>query len=72
MPRVSRLPHLAAEQLRGSFRARLLFALVGSVGLLLAVTLAVVRVQTRRQVQVVVDGTVARTNRVFKEQVNAR
>lgn len=70
--RLAGAPRRAAERMQVSFRARLLFALVGTVGLLLAVTLTVVRLQTRQQVRVVVDGTVARTNRVYEEQENAR
>ncbi|HEY0024118.1 MAG TPA: adenylate/guanylate cyclase domain-containing protein [Longimicrobium sp.] len=57
---------------RTSFRARLLLALVGSVGLLLAAALLVVRVQTRRQVAVMVDRAVQRTDAAYREMEEAR
>ncbi|HEX2078719.1 MAG TPA: adenylate/guanylate cyclase domain-containing protein [Longimicrobium sp.] len=62
----------AADLLRTSFRARLLFALVGSVGLLLAATLLVVRLQTRREVGALVRRAVERTNTAFGEMEEAR
>lgn len=66
------LPARAAELLRTSFRARLLLALVGSVALLLVAALLVVRVQTRRQVAVLVNRAVERTNTAYREMEEAR
>ncbi|MBI4540556.1 MAG: HAMP domain-containing protein [Gemmatimonadetes bacterium] len=54
--------------LRLSFRAKLLVALVGTVGLLLTVILAVVRQQTRRQIGRVVAGVTTRSRQAFAEQ----
>lgn len=65
-------PARAADLLRTSFRARLLFAVVGSVGLLLASTLVVVRLQTRREVDALVQRAVERTNTAFGELEEAR
>ena len=59
-------------KLRLSFRARLLLALVGLVGVLLGVTLLAVRAQTRRQVDVAVRTAVKRSQRAFAELEGAR
>lgn len=50
-----------------SFRARLLIALVGTVGLLGLASLAIVRVQTARQVDGMVRRTAERTQRALSE-----
>ena len=50
-----------------SFGAKLLAALVGTVGLLLAITLVAVRAQTNRQIRLVEDRTVASANELFRE-----
>ena len=54
------------------FRARLLLALVGLVGVLLGVTLVVVRAQTQRQVEGVVARTLERSRDAFARQERAR
>lgn len=53
--------------IRQSFGAKLLAALVGTVGLLLAITLVVVRNQTNREVRLVEDRTVRRAGQLFQE-----
>lgn len=50
-----------------SFGAKLLAALVGTVGLLLAITLVAVRTQTNRQIRLVEDRTVASAGQLFQE-----
>jgi len=55
--------------LRESFGAKLLAALLGTVGLLLIVTYVVVRGETNRQVEVVVDRTIRNAGSLF-EQLN--
>jgi class 3 adenylate cyclase len=55
--------------LRQSFGAKLLAALVGTVGLLLAITLLVVRNQTNREVRAVEDRTVRNAAELF-DQLN--
>ena len=55
--------------LRQSFGAKLLAALVGTVGLLLAITLLVVRSQTNREVRTVEDRTVRSAAELF-DQLN--
>jgi adenylate cyclase len=53
--------------LRESFGAKLLAALFGTVGLLLVVTFVVVRGETARQVEVVVDQRVQNAGALFEE-----
>jgi len=53
--------------LRESFGAKLLAALVGTVGLLLIVTFVVVQGETARQVEVVVDQTIDNAGTLFEE-----
>jgi class 3 adenylate cyclase len=53
--------------LRESFAAKLLAALLGTVGLLLIVTYAVVRGETARQVAVVVDRAIRNAGTLFEE-----
>jgi len=55
--------------LRESFGAKLLAALLGTVGLLLIVTYTVVRTETSAQVEVVVDRTIRSADALF-EQLN--
>ena len=55
--------------IRRSFGAKLLAALVGTVGLLLAITLITVRSQTNRQVRLEEQRSVVRASQVF-EQLN--
>jgi class 3 adenylate cyclase len=55
--------------LRESFGAKLLAALLGTVGLLLIVTYVVVRAETGRQVEIVVDRTIRNAGTLF-EQLN--
>ncbi|MGB1779891.1 MAG: hypothetical protein ACPHQP_10075, partial [Longimicrobiales bacterium] len=55
--------------IRRSFGAKLLAALVGTVGLLLAITLLTVRSQTNRQVRLEEERSVERASQVF-EQLN--
>ena len=55
--------------IRGSFGAKLLAALIGTVGLLLAITLITVRTQTNRQVRLEEQRSVNRASQVF-EQLN--
>ena len=57
------------DWIRRSFGAKLLAALVGSVGLLLAITLVVVRSQTNREIRAVEDRTVQQAAELF-EQLN--
>jgi class 3 adenylate cyclase len=57
---------------RPGFRAKLLLALIGTVGLLLAATMVTIRVQTRQQVDVLVDRALERSRRAFAEQERAR
>ncbi|HEX8905718.1 MAG TPA: adenylate/guanylate cyclase domain-containing protein, partial [Longimicrobiaceae bacterium] len=56
------------DRIRHSFAAKLLLALVGSVGVLLLVTVISVRVQTRRQVRVAVERSLAQSRKVFAQQ----
>lgn len=58
---------LSALRIRESFGAKLLTALVGTVGLLLAVTFLVVRIEKERQVEDVVDLTVRTADTLFAE-----
>jgi class 3 adenylate cyclase len=58
----------ALDRIRHSFAAKLLFALAGSVGVLLLVTIISVRVQTRRQVAVAVERSLAQSRKVFAQQ----
>ena len=53
--------------IRRSFATKLLAALVGTVGLLLAITLVVVRSQTNREVRLVEDRTVRAAAELFDE-----
>ena len=53
--------------IRGSFGAKLLAALIGTVGLLLAITLLVVRAQTNRQIRLVENRTVRSAEQLFQE-----
>ncbi len=53
--------------LRESFAAKLLAALLGTVGLLLIIVLVAVRGETGRQVEVVVDRTMRNANALFEE-----
>jgi class 3 adenylate cyclase len=53
--------------LRRSFGAKLLAALVGTVGLLLTITLVVVRAQTNREIRLVEDRTVRQAGELFEE-----
>ncbi|HET9947385.1 MAG TPA: adenylate/guanylate cyclase domain-containing protein, partial [Longimicrobiales bacterium] len=53
--------------LRESFGAKLLVALLGTVGLLLAITYVVVRSETARQVDVVVERTIGSAAALFEE-----
>ena len=53
--------------IRQSFGAKLLAALVGTVGLLLAITLVVVRTQTNREIRLVEDRTIQRAGELFQE-----
>jgi class 3 adenylate cyclase len=64
---VTRRP-TALDRVRHSFAAKLLLALVGSVGALLLVTVVTVRVQTRRQVAVAVERSLAQSRKVFAQQ----
>ena len=54
-------------RIRESFGAKLLSALLGTVGLLLAVTLGVVRFETRRQVDAVTERTIRSAGTLFEE-----
>jgi class 3 adenylate cyclase len=58
----------ALDRVRHSFAAKLLLALIASVGVLLLVTLVSVRVQTHRQVAVAVARSLAQSRRVFAQQ----
>lgn len=58
----------ALDRVRHSFAAKLLLALIASVGVLLGVTLVSVRVQTRRQVAVAVARSLAQSRQVFAQQ----
>ncbi|HEX9939637.1 MAG TPA: adenylate/guanylate cyclase domain-containing protein [Longimicrobium sp.] len=58
----------ALDRVRHSFGAKLLLALAGTVALLLLVTLATVRAQTRRQVAVALQRSVQQSRRVFAQQ----
>jgi class 3 adenylate cyclase len=53
--------------LRRSFGAKLLAALVGTVGLLLTITLVAVRIQTNREIRLVEDRTVRQAAELFEE-----
>lgn len=53
--------------LRRSFGAKLLAALVGTVGLLLVITLVAVRIQTSREIRLVEERTVQRAAELFQE-----
>ena len=53
--------------LRHSFGAKLLAALVGTVGLLLVITLVTVRIQTDRQIRLVENRSVERAAQLFEE-----
>lgn len=53
--------------LRRSFGAKLLAALVGTVGLLLVITLVAVRIQTDRQIRLVENRSVDRAAQLFQE-----
>ena len=55
-------------RIRESFGAKLLLALLGTVGLPLAVTLGVVRFETGRQVEAVTARTIRRAGTLFDEQ----
>jgi len=56
------------DRVRHSFAAKLLLALAGSVGVLLLVTILSVRAQTRRQVAVAVERSLAQSRNVFAQQ----
>ncbi|HYH79482.1 MAG TPA: adenylate/guanylate cyclase domain-containing protein [Longimicrobium sp.] len=58
----------ALDRVRHSFGAKLLLALAGTVALLLLVTLATIRAQTRRQVAVALQRSVQQSRRVFAQQ----
>lgn len=53
--------------IRRSFGAKLLAALIGTVGLLLAITLLVVRAQTNREIRLVENRTVRSAEQLFQE-----
>ncbi|MFL5382634.1 MAG: adenylate/guanylate cyclase domain-containing protein [Longimicrobiaceae bacterium] len=61
-------PAAALERVRHSFAAKLLVALLASVGVLLLVTVVSIRVQTRRQVAVAVARSLATSREVFAAQ----
>jgi class 3 adenylate cyclase len=52
---------------RESFGAKLLAALLGTVGLLLTITLLAVRIETSREVGIVTDRTIQRAGTLFEE-----
>ncbi|HET7463450.1 MAG TPA: adenylate/guanylate cyclase domain-containing protein [Longimicrobium sp.] len=56
------------DRIRHSFAAKLLLALAGTVGLLLLVTVATIRVQTHRQVAVALRRSLQQSRRVFAQQ----
>jgi adenylate cyclase len=56
--------------IRRSFGAKVLAALVGTVGLLLAITLITVRTQTNRQVRLVEDRTVQSAGELFEQMLD--
>ena len=58
----------ALDRVRHSFAAKLLLALVGSVGLLLLATVIAIRLQTRAQVQVAVNDALRQSRKVFAQQ----
>lgn len=58
----------ALDRVRHSFAAKLLLALLASVGVLLLVTVVSIRLQTRRQVAVAVARSLAQSREVFKAQ----
>jgi class 3 adenylate cyclase len=58
----------ALDRVRHSFAAKLLLALIASVGVLLLVTVVSIRVQTRRQVAVAVARSLAQSRKVFAAQ----
>ena len=58
----------ALDRVRHSFAAKLLLALLASVGVLLLVTVVSIRVQTRRQVAVAVARSLAQSRKVFAAQ----
>ncbi|MDX1646276.1 MAG: adenylate/guanylate cyclase domain-containing protein [Longimicrobiales bacterium] len=53
--------------IRRSFGAKLFAALIGTVGLLLTITLVVVRAQTNREIRLVEDRTVRSAEQLFQE-----
>lgn len=56
--------------IRRSFGAKLLAALVGSIGLLLAITLVAVRTQTTRQIRLVEDRTIQSAGELFEQMID--
>ncbi|HEV7587198.1 MAG TPA: adenylate/guanylate cyclase domain-containing protein [Longimicrobium sp.] len=58
----------ALDRVRHSFAAKLLLALIASVGVLLLVTVLSIRVQTHRQVAVAVARSLAQSRKVFAQQ----
>ncbi|HET7234253.1 MAG TPA: adenylate/guanylate cyclase domain-containing protein [Longimicrobium sp.] len=58
----------AIERVSHSFAAKLLLALAGTVGMLLLVTVATIRVQTHRQVAVALQRSLQQSRRVFEQQ----
>lgn len=61
------MSRIRLDWIQKSFGAKLLAALVGSVGLLLAITLVAVRAQTNRQIRLVEDRTIASAGELFQE-----
>jgi class 3 adenylate cyclase len=61
----------ALDRVRHSFAAKLLLALTATVGALLLVTIISIRVQTRRQLDVALERSLAQSREVFAEQERA-
>lgn len=61
----------ALDRIRHSFAAKLLLALIATVGALLLVTIISIRVQTRRQLDVALERSLAQSREVFAEQERA-